>query len=95
MLLNVSTDNLYDPIIALYEALFRGEREHTLRITLREDFNPVLLTHHAELCLTLAILYVRCTSFRLRIARVKSLSLSVLYSTWEISTTSWNRLFRK
>ena len=43
MLLNVSTDNLYDPIIALYEALFRGEREHTLRITLREDFNPVLL----------------------------------------------------
>ena len=39
MLLNVSTDNLYDPIIALYEALFRGEREHTLR----EDFNPVLL----------------------------------------------------
>ena len=35
MLLNVSTDNLYDPIIALYEALFRGEREHTLRITLR------------------------------------------------------------
>ena len=43
MLLNVSTVNLYDPIIALYEALFRGEREHTLRITLREDFNPVLL----------------------------------------------------
>ena len=43
MLLNVSTANLYDPIIALYEALFRGEREHTLRITLREDFNPVLL----------------------------------------------------
>ena len=43
MLLNVSTDNLYDPISALYEALFRGEREHTLRITLREDFNPVLL----------------------------------------------------
>ena len=27
----------------MYEALFRGEREHTLRITLREDFNPVLL----------------------------------------------------
>ena len=43
MLLHVSTDNLYDPNIAMYEALFRGEREHTLRITLREDFNPVLL----------------------------------------------------
>ena len=43
MLLNVSTDNLYDPIIALYEALFRGEREHTLRITLRKVFDPALL----------------------------------------------------
>lgn len=43
MLLNVSTDNLYDPVIALYEALFRGEREHTLRITLCEVFDPALL----------------------------------------------------
>ena len=43
MLLNVSTDNLYDPMIDLIRALCRGDREHTLRITLREDFDPVLL----------------------------------------------------
>lgn len=41
--LAVSTDNLYDPVIELYEALFAGEREIRLRLTLTETMNPALL----------------------------------------------------
>ncbi|WP_303237671.1 hypothetical protein [uncultured Bilophila sp.] len=43
MLLEVTTDNLYDPVVALYEGLFEGERDVTVRLTVKEGFNPFLL----------------------------------------------------
>lgn len=43
MLLEATTDNLYDPIVALYESLFHGERALTLRLTIKAETNFSLL----------------------------------------------------
>lgn len=43
MLLEATTDNLYDPIVALYEGLFGGERSITLRLSVRENADLFLL----------------------------------------------------
>lgn len=44
MLLEASTDNLYDPVVELYHRLFHGERECRLRLTIKEGFDPRRLT---------------------------------------------------
>lgn len=43
MLLEATTDNLYDPIVALYQSLLCGERAFTLRLTIKADANFFLL----------------------------------------------------
>lgn len=47
--LQVSTDNLYDPVVCFYEALFDGEKAVSLRLTVNEGMNPGLLSDFLSL----------------------------------------------
>lgn len=47
--LQVSTDNLYDPVVRFYEALFDGEKAVSLRLTVNEGMNPGLLSDFLSL----------------------------------------------
>ena len=47
--LQVSTDNLYDPVVRFYEALFDGEKTVSLRLTVNEGMNPGLLSDFLSL----------------------------------------------